>query len=562
MKHLIGILLCFQTPCFAGSLSPLHKEGRALGQSESVCAFKQSKKINAHEFMPSHTPEFDSKEAYEKVLLQAKPSSEAVDFLTHVEVRRNERENKNFHPDEFFLKNSEEITRNTKPMEEEPEEVNFSVHTCRQAGDPFLLTVERTLNVHVVQQKEERVKSCSGHQKIVHIEKKGDFPVSTKSYRLKFEADPSIKSYQIDPIQSLRTHYVARLRWVHVDNTEGCDRCKIKILKKASFQEESEEWSYDNPDLWDLSKNVNSTIVEHLCLDHSPKMINGKTVNRPCWHEKLSFLSQFPKTKECEVLKNKLCEQIDQRCIHTSPFGCALWEFTFKCFDQIKRQYVSLEVQDLEGLNEHQGATTSPPNRSFAEVAARLAVFEEAKHELEKSHTLDASQLEIFKGQRMTCSKNVADHLLYDCCFSYAGLAKQMGLSKCNADEISLAERREEGLCHYVGSYEEKMLGLWKSRDEHAFCCFPSKLARLVQEEGRSQLGLDWGSPKEPNCQGFSFDLLSQINFSKMDLSEMCDQMPQKLPDDFQDKIQAFQDRLQDQIQKEECKLETRDTPL
>ena len=147
---------------------------------------------------------------------------------------------------------------------------------------------------------------------------------------------------------------------------------------------------------------------------------------------------------------------------------------------------------------------------------------------------------------------------MYDCCFSYSGLAKQMGLSKCTSDELGLAEMREQGLCHYIGSYEEKVLDLWKSRDEHVYCCFPSKLARIVQEQGRRQLGMEWGKPKEAQCEGFSFDLLAKLDFNKMDLSDMFDQLPNKLPEGFQDKMQAFQNRLQEQIQKEEPEVEAK----
>lgn len=102
-----------------------------------------------------------------------------------------------------------------------------------------------------------------------------------------------------------------------------------------------------------------------------------------------------------------------------------------------------------------------------------------------------AKTIQVFKGKKMQCSKSIADKL-----------AKELGLQNCHADEIILAQMREDGLCHYIGSYSGEFLDLWKSRDEHVFCCFGSKLAKILQENARKQLNLDWDIPKQPNCRG------------------------------------------------------------
>ncbi|SPJ31868.1 unnamed protein product [Candidatus Protochlamydia amoebophila UWE25] len=290
-------------------------------------------------------------------------------------------------------------------------------------------------------------------------------------------------------------------------------------------------------------------MIEHVCVDANPtKIIDGQSVNRPCWKEKISFLYQFPSDSDCQLLQQKNCEQIQQRCVNQQGTTCAQWELTFRCLENLRWTTVPFEFDSTE---EEKGYS---PNQSFSEVATKLAVFAEVKKEMENSQAMDATKLEIFQGKRMSCSKNVADHLLYDCCFRYSGLAKQMGLSKCNADELSLAEMREEGLCHYVGSYEEKILDLWKSRDEHVFCCFPSKLSRLVQEQGRKQLGRDWGKPEEPNCRGFTTQELSRLNFSDMDLSEICTNIAKKLPENLPERLKQFQNRLQKDMDRVEVK--------
>jgi|GEM_PF-6432636 len=52
------------------------------------------------------------------------------------------------------------------------------------------------------------------------------------------------------------------------------------------------------------------------------------------------------------------------------------------------------------------------------------------------------------------------------------------------------------------------------------WCCFPSKLGRIVQEQGRAQLGKSWGSAKHPDCSGFTIEELGLLKFDEMDLSE------------------------------------------
>ena len=481
------------------------------------------------------------------------PQSETLDFLLSDEVLNNQRR-KLFHEEELFIKTSEQIfAEKGNRFSELDEETGYTLHSCKQAGDPFVVSTERTLNVHVDHTQGELAKVCLGHNKDVVVNKIGDFQESVKHLKKKYKSDPAIQSFKIicTHTHPSPSHYLARISYRHIVNFDGCDKCKTERVKEDAYKEVGEEWLYDNKKLWDLAKSAESTIIEHVCIDRSPtKEINGKQVSRQCWKEKLSFLYQVPATNDCHFLKQKNCEQIKQECLQYSSSICTQWQLTFRCFEKITRKFVSLDQeQEL-----YQEKIDYAPNQSFSEVAAKLAVFEQVKKEMEQSQLLDITKMQIFQGKRMSCSKNVADHLMYDCCFSYSGLAKQMGLSKCNADEIGLAEMREQGLCHYVGSYEEKMVGLWKSRDEHVFCCFPSKLSRIVQEEGRKQLNLDWGKPKSPDCRGFSTSELSALNFSKMDLSEMCEDIVKKLPEDMPERLKAFQNRLQDEVGQTEAK--------
>lgn len=551
------LLLVFLQSPFMLEAKSYVKDGQLLGKIKSLEAMKLAEEIRREDLLREFEKSkiFDPNEAYQNINTNTLPSSESVRFLTSADVRKNERENKNFNEDELFLQKSEEIANKANKgvsITEIKEEDGF-IRTCQQAGDPILLATDRSLHVEIEHQPGIEKKVCLGHEEKRLIQIKGPFEHSVAELKKSFDQDSTIKTYSIHLVGFENLCYVAQIKWAHKNNVSICNKYRNKVIKEAFTKEISEDWIYDNQELWDLSKSPECTVIERICLDSSPKEIKGAHVEKQCWKEKISFFYQFPKTKECGFLRRKHCEQLNQKCIQESPFGCALWEITFKCFDRLIYKQTAVNPDDI-GLNEDEWEREYLPNNSFGEVTAKLAVFEETKKELEKSKIKDASNLEIFKGKEMKCSKSVADSLLYDCCFSYSGLAKKIGLSKCDSDEISLSEMRENGLCHYVGSYEKRVLGV-KSSDEHVFCCFPSKLGRIIQEEGRKQLKAGWGEPKKPNCRGINFQLLAKLDFSKMDLSEMYDDVTPTFPEDFDDKMQTFQNKLREQIQKEEKEL-------
>lgn len=47
-----------------------------------------------------------------------------------------------------------------------------------------------------------------------------------------------------------------------------------------------------------------------------------------------------------------------------------------------------------------------------------------------------------------------------------------------------------------------------------------SRLARIINEQGRRQIGKSWGSAKSPNCSGFTTAEFASLDFSSIDLSE------------------------------------------
>lgn len=90
----------------------------------------------------------------------------------------------------------------------------------------------------------------------------------------------------------------------------------------------------------------------------------------------------------------------------------------------------------------------------------------------------------------------------------------------CEKEEFELNAQKQLKNCHQVGSYcNSKVLGVCIEKRE-SYCCFNSPLSRIIQEQARPQLGLSWGTPKEPDCRGITTDEIQRIDWSQINLDE------------------------------------------
>ena len=134
-------------------------------------------------------------------------------------------------------------------------------------------------------------------------------------------------------------------------------------------------------------------------------------------------------------------------------------------------------------------------------------------------------EVTIFKGKRYRCDLNLAG-FVQNCC-------RKKGLfsGSCPASTKELRARRDgAGACHYVGIHKKKALGI-TLRKRKVYCCFNSRMARVVHEQARGQLiekGLwptakngGWGGAKNPLCGGMTAEQLQEIDFDSVDFSEV-----------------------------------------
>lgn len=104
-------------------------------------------------------------------------------------------------------------------------------------------------------------------------------------------------------------------------------------------------------------------------------------------------------------------------------------------------------------------------------------------------------------------------------------------LTKCEPEEMALSMKIGQKLCHAVGSYcsQDSIFGCITVKETH--CCFNSRLARILNEQARNQLGMGWGTPENPQCSGLTLDDFQGLDFSKIDLSEFIQEVTPKTVD-------------------------------
>lgn len=157
--------------------------------------------------------------------------------------------------------------------------------------------------------------------------------------------------------------------------------------------------------------------------------------------------------------------------------------------------------------------------------------------------------LYIFSGNDKRCRMSGISTQFKNCCKDqYSSFLLSMDI--CNGKEVQLAQLKEKELCHYVGQYCSKRLPLIGCvQNKQTYCCFHSKLGRIINEQGRSQLQNfgsdgDWGSPKNPNCRGFTTDEFQMLNFSLIDLSEWYSDITTRSVQEVQNSMQQKMERF------------------
>lgn len=244
------------------------------------------------------------------------------------------------------------------------------------------------------------------------------------------------------------------------------------------------------------------------------RVINDYPVMRDWWLRKRIYRCRYPAKNDCAPLRAKGCYQINSTCKEKVKGTCVVWEQTYRCPSgkKLVKTYRSANKDNPFCLSGDCADKSYEPNQDFAQVMSHMSVLKEAGEDLRNFGA-------IFKGLDWRCTRHCVS--FKDCCGNGEGWGVSLKLASCDKMEQTLAELRAKKRCIQVGTYcAEKVLGAC-IRKKTTFCCYDTKLAKIVQEQGKSQLGLGFGSPEHPQCQGLTIEQLAQLDFSKIDFSDM-----------------------------------------
>jgi conjugal transfer mating pair stabilization protein TraN len=292
--------------------------------------------------------------------------------------------------------------------------------------------------------------------------------------------------------------------------------------------------------------NQTCELAEEVCSDPDPitRTVNGVSVTKACWGwERRYTCHRLSPANDCSALSaNGQCTYLREDCLDDPRSGpCKVAEKVYRCPTPAApgndpKQYIC--GNDVYCINGDCEPIVREASTEFKDALVALHAVDDA------SKGFDPNNLTVFSGQRSTCHHKLFG--LSNCCSGRGVPLLTPWL--CDAAEQDLDRKDDKGLCHKVGSYcSDKVLGICVTKKE-AHCCFESKLSRILQEQGRAQLGKPWGDPKKEQCTGFTLDEFARLDLSRMDFTEVyADFMDAaKLPSevqaasDIQQKIQDY----------------------
>jgi len=319
-----------------------------------------------------------------------------------------------------------------------------------------------------------------------------------------------------------------------------------------------------------LADDPMCTQQAEVCTSSDPvtRMVNGVPVTQPCWAWERSYECNRITSghNDCGALEaNASCSFVRTQCLDEDADGtCAVQERVYRCPTPggavgDAEQYICGD--DVYCINGDCEPIVREASTEFKDALVALHSIDQAGKEF------DENNFTVFTGDRETCHKPVFG--LINCCAGKvsgllsvgAGAAALAGgpgaiaalatpflaLFACSQDEMKLDIKDRMGFCHKVGTYcSSSFLGICKTK-RTTYCCFESKLSRILQEQGRIQLGRPWGSPKREQCLGFTIDEFARLDLSVMDFTEVYAEFQDaaRLPDEVETMTQ-IQDKIQD----------------
>lgn len=280
--------------------------------------------------------------------------------------------------------------------------------------------------------------------------------------------------------------------------------------------------------------------------------------------------TEDPQTDCGDLQNNPHCSWKYDNCLDEDPSGdaCKMTERVFRCpvpGGKVEQPPEYVCGDDVYCINGDCEAIEREASTEFKDALTALHAIDTAGKDF------DPDDMHVFPGDRDTCSKKIFGAV--NCCAgkvsglvplgiggaaltgaisgnvaALAGVATQfLTTFMCSTEEKMLDVKDRMGFCTFVGSYcSSSVLGVCTTKRK-TYCCFESKLSRILQEQGRPQINKPFGKPKTEQCEGFTVDEFSRLDLSVMDFTEVyADFMDAvRMPDEVQT-MTDIQQKIQD----------------
>ena len=283
------------------------------------------------------------------------------------------------------------------------------------------------------------------------------------------------------------------------------------------------------------------TQTANMCVDNEPttRIINGFEVTRPCWEWERSFQCDGVRpANDCGELDAKPnCSFAYDECLSENADGtCNVYDRWYRCTapgDDAEDVPAYICAEDLYCLNGECTQVEREASTEFKDAMVAVQAMGELRDDF------NADNLTLFGGENLKCTKKLFG--ISNCC-SGKGVPLITPFL-CNSEDRDVDRKDDEGLCYKVGTYcSDKVLGVCVTKKQ-SYCCFSSKLVRILQVQGREQLGMTWGEPKTPDCEGFLVEEFQRLDLSLMDFTDVYAEFVDaaKIPDEVETSLMIQQ---------------------
>ncbi len=314
----------------------------------------------------------------------------------------------------------------------------------------------------------------------------------------------------------------------------------------------SEQWVGECQALEDLVTLGECKLIKEECVEGLSAKSFGKSapfllIKRNCWKKKRSYDCKIPQgdndcdaiPKDCSKIGSEFIDFLGQHAVEVHQFRCQ------KAVIQQEEHRISLGVKQVLSGDYQK-------NNDIGDAIAGLNIAKEIAAGFRGE--AKGYQAAFFAGEALACTSKPKQ-----CCVDSKSFWRK--LTGCRESEQRLAVGIAKGVCHEIGAYRVKNSLLQKIGhvDKKGYCCFPSKLSRIIQEGARRQLQLSFGPPETPDCRALSIAEIQRIDWSGIDFTEIAKDFIEKTKNTPLSPAlqQMIQNQLSNSLAKEATHLKT-----